>query len=83
MIAEHLGLSKNSKGYISRLLRKLEAEWKVVKRTKIPSYNSHKINVYELGYIDDNGHELLHLMVEFKRREAINNSTKFHHSENG
>ena len=83
MIAEHLGLSKKSKGYISRLLGKLEKEWEVIMRTKIPSYNSHKINVYELGYIDDNGQELLHLMVEFKRREAINNLTKFHHSENG
>jgi len=70
IIAEHLGLSKKSKGYISRLLRKLEEEWQVIKRIKIPSYSSHKINVYELGYIDDGGTERLHLVVKFRKLEV-------------
>jgi hypothetical protein len=78
LIAEHLGLSKKSKGYISRLLRKLEHKWKVIKRIKIPSYNSHKINVYELGYINSEGHELLHLTIEFKRRNAKGNLTQYY-----
>ena len=64
-IAEHLGYSQKSKGYISTLVRKLEKEWKIVKTVKVPSYNSHKLNVYELGYIDDDGTEHLYFTERF------------------
>jgi hypothetical protein len=78
LIAEHLELSRNSKGYISRLIGKLEHKWKVIKQIKIPSYNSHKINIYELGYIDSEGRELLYLTIEFKRRTAKNNLIQYY-----
>lgn len=78
MIAEHLGLSRKSKGYISTLLRRLEQKWKVIKREKIPSYNSHKINVYELGYIDSSNHEWLYLTLEFKRQTAKESLLSFY-----
>jgi len=64
-IAEHLGYSQKSKGYISTLVRKLEKEWKIIKTVKVPSYNSHKLNVYELGYIDDDGTEHLYFTERF------------------
>ena len=83
MIAEHLGLSKNSKGYISKLLGKLENEWKIIKRTKIPSYNSHKINVYELGYIENNGRELLYLTIEFRKRVALDKLAEHYQDDKG
>ena len=70
IIAEHLGFSKKSNGYISRLLKKLEKEWNVIERIKIPSYSSHKIKVYELGYLDDGGTERLHLVVKFRKLEV-------------
>lgn len=70
LIAEHIGLSKKSKGYVSKLLTKLEDDWNAIKIIKIPSYKSHSINVYELGYIDDNNRELLYLMTELREREA-------------
>jgi len=78
LIAEHLGFSKNSKGHISRLLRRLEHKWKVIKQYKIPSYNSHKINVYELGYIDSKDREWLYLTLEFRRRAAKDDIVKFY-----
>ena len=70
MIAEHIGLSKKSKGYVSTLLTKLEKDWNAIKIIKIPSYKSHYINVYELGYIDEDEHEVLYLMGELSKRNA-------------
>jgi len=78
ILAEHVGLSRKSKGYISRLLKRLEGYWTVIKIIKIPSYQLQKINVYELGYINESGDENLYLLTELRRRQIeIDYHTRF------
>lgn len=74
-IAEHFGIS--SKGYISRLLKKLDKDWDIIKTVKIQSYNSHQINVYVLGYIDGLGCEHLYFTQKFRKHIADENLSKF------
>ena len=66
-IAVNLGYSENSKGYISRMLNRLESKWGVIKKIKIPSYQNHHLNLYEFGYIDDHGNEVLHFNTVFRK----------------
>ena len=65
-IAEHLGFS--SKGYISELIRRLEEDWKAIKRIKIPSYDSYQMNLYEFGYVNKYDEDVFYLFENIYRR---------------
>lgn len=68
-IAEHLGFSKKSGGYISTLLKRLENQWKAIRIERIRSHNGSEICVYELGFVKD-GQETLYLFSELWKRET-------------
>ena len=76
-IAINLGYSQKSKGYISRLLNELEKKWGLIKKIKIPSHNGHHLNLYEFGYIDDQGNEVLYFNTVFRKLVAEERLERF------
>jgi len=74
IIAEKIGLSKNSKGCISRAITRLAEDWKFITIHKEQSYQKTR-NLYELGYWEivpgeDRPVETLYLVERIRELDA-------------
>lgn len=67
-IARNLGYKSN--GHVSNLIDRLEKKWGIIKKKRMPSYGNHYLNVYEFGYLDDEGTQMLYFDTVFIKRVA-------------
>jgi hypothetical protein len=70
-IARNLGYKSN--GHVSDLIDRLEKKWGIIKKKRMPSYGNHYLNVYEFGYLDDEGTQMLYFDTVFIKRVAEKN----------
>ncbi len=81
-IAEHIGLSPTSRGYISRMLTRLEQEWNAIVRIPMKSNHGNTIYIYEMGCVWKD-REIIYLFKELWARELDDRILRLNGGDDG